>query len=205
VANKSLILPKAILSYPWIDSAQPVGDDADAGAKPKFGGVFVFTPAVLADPKEKARYDALVAAAVAAIDEKWPGKRDALLKSENFKKGFRKDAKPGYPEGSIWISARSDRKPSAVYSYEDPNKPGKPAQVPADKIKETFFAGAIVRASVSVFAFDKKGNKGVSFGLNNIQFLKAGERLDNRVAAEDEFDVDLTETPISDDALAGLI
>ena len=41
---------------------------------------------------------------------------------------------------------------------------------------------------MSVFAYDKAGNRGISFGLNNVQKLGDGERLDGRLKAEDDFD-----------------
>jgi hypothetical protein len=48
---------------------------------------------------------------------------------------------------------------------------------------------------VRFFGYDQAGNKGVGCGLNNIQKLKDGERLDGTVSAEAAFedadDVDL--------------
>lgn len=59
------------------------------------------------------------------------------------------------------------------------------------------YSGCICRASVTFFGYDQKGNKGVGVGLNSIQVLKRGERLDGSVSAERAFedaeDVDLDE------------
>jgi hypothetical protein len=61
-----------------------------------------------------------------------------------------------------------------------------------------FYPGCTCRASVVPFAFDKKGSKGVTFLLNNIQKLKDGTRLDGKMKAEDEFDsADDDEDPLS--------
>ncbi len=51
------------------------------------------------------------------------------------------------------------------------------------------FAGCIVKASVNPFAYDQTGNRGVAFGLQNIQLWQNQDlkRLDNRANAEDEF------------------
>ncbi|HKJ88554.1 MAG TPA: ssDNA-binding protein, partial [Gammaproteobacteria bacterium] len=61
-----------------------------------------------------------------------------------------------------------------------------------------------VRASVRPFAYDTQGNRGVSFALNNIQLLRDGERLDSRVAPEEDFDavepVDLSDLEEAEDA-----
>jgi hypothetical protein len=62
-----------------------------------------------------------------------------------------------------------------------------------------------VRASLRAFAYDTNGNKGVSFGLNNIQKLGEGQRLDGRKAATDEFDADLSQAPADISAVAGLL
>jgi hypothetical protein len=187
----SLKTPKAILSYPHLHQPQPSTD----GKAPKYSSTLIFTPEILADPKEKALFEALQKAAIEAINAKWPGKAEQLLQSEGFKKGFRRDAAAkGYPEGSVYVNVRSTQQPGMVYSYAETGTT-KPARVPADKIKDEFYPGAVVRATVAAFAFENNGNKGVSFGLNNIQKLADGARLDGRVAAENEFDVDLSQAP----------
>jgi hypothetical protein len=199
--SKQLITPLAILSYPHLDQPQPSTD----GKPPKYSAALVFTKELLSLPGEQAKLDAMVAAGQAAIEAKWPGKLAELLKSENFKKGFRKDGEEkGYPAGSIFVNVRSGQQPGTVYAYAGPDGK-KPAQMPTDKIKAELYPGAIVRASVTAFAYDTSGNRGVSFGLNNIQKVRDGDRLDNRVAAENEFDIDLSAAPADLSAIAGLI
>jgi hypothetical protein len=58
-----------------------------------------------------------------------------------------------------------------------------------------------VRAQLRAFSYDSNGNKGVSFALNNIQKLGDGERLDNRQAATDAFEADLSAAPADISAL----
>jgi hypothetical protein len=188
--SSKLKTPKALLSYPHLHLPQA----SDDGKAPKYSACLIFTPEVLADPTEKAFFDAMQAAALEAINAKWPGKAQQLLQSEGFKKGFRRDAEAkGYPAGSIYINVRSTQQPGIVFAYAGPD--GKPARMTQEQIKEHAYAGAIVRATVSPFAYDNSGNKGVSFGLNNLQKLGDGPRLDGRVAAENEFDVDLSAAP----------
>lgn len=198
---KSLISPLVILSFPWLDKPQPAQTE---GKPPMYGASFIILADTLAVPAEKARYDAMRQALVEAGVKKFGDRFEALVKTDSFKKGFRKDGEDkGYPAGSVFFNARSQNQPGLVYPHAEPgSNPPKPALVPADKIKSVFYPGAIVRVSVNAFGFDKAGNRGVSFGLNNIQFIKDGARLDNRVAAENEFDVDLTAAPLSADALA---
>jgi hypothetical protein len=199
-----LIGPLSVISYPHLDVAQA---SQQAGKAAKFSCAFIFTPELLADPKEKALFKALQDAAVAAVKEKWGDKAEALLKSEGFKKGFRRDWEAkGYPEGSIFITARSTQQPGIVYSHSDPETIGegkkpKPAKMPQDKIKAEMYPGVIGRPLLTVFTFDQEGNKGVSFGLEGIQKVREGTRIDGRVAAEDSFDVDLSIAPASLDDL----
>lgn len=82
----------------------------------------------------------------------------------------------GY-RGGVFITAKSKNKPGIV------DADLAPIDDPMD-----FYPGCICRASVVPHAFDKKGSKGVTFLLNNIQKMKEGTRLDGRKKAEEEFD-----------------
>ena len=57
---------------------------------------------------------------------------------------------------------------------------------------EEFYAGCYARASVTPFAFNNIG-KGIALGLNHLQKLKEGERLDACTSAEDDFGADPAE------------
>lgn len=190
--SKKCITPLCILSYPRLDKPTP-GED---GKPDKYSAALVFSPELLADPAEKKLFDELQAAGVAAIQDKFGTNADKIMRRESFKKGFRRDIEgKGYPEGSIYINARSEQKPGIVYGYAGPD--GRPARMPDDKIKSEMAAGYIVRASVTPFAFDRPDNKGLSFALNNLQFIRIGPRLDGHAAPEDEFSVDLNAAPAS--------
>lgn len=205
--NTKVITSAATLSYPHLDKPQPAED----GKKPKYSATLVFTPEHLATPEGKATMAALQAAAVAAATEKFGAKyqhpesgaelgaadaiREGVIRSP-----FRKDAiAKGYPAGSIFINCRTEQKPGVVYKHAGAD--GKPAPIPADKIRDELYAGAQVRASVVAFGYATNGNKGVSFALNNVQKVGEGKRLDNRTAAEDEFTVDLNEAPADIDSI----
>lgn len=49
------------------------------------------------------------------------------------------------------------------------------------------YSGCYGRVSINAYPYSAKGNKGVSFGLNNIQFLEDGDPLGGRTRAEDDF------------------
>lgn len=51
-----------------------------------------------------------------------------------------------------------------------------------------FISGDYCRVSMNAYAYDVSGNRGVSFGLGNIQVLEKGEPLTTKARAEDDFD-----------------
>lgn len=206
-ANTKVITSAGTLSYPHLDQPQPAED----GKKPKYSATIVFEPRHLETPEGKACLAALQAAAVAAAVEKFGNEfvhpvsgakltaADAIRENV-LRSPFRKDAvAKGYPQGSLFIGCRSEQKPGCVYAHAGPD--GKPAIIPADKVRDEMYPGAQVRLSVAAFGYNNSGNKGVSFALNNVQKLGDGERLDNRVKAEDEFTADLSQTPADLDSL----
>jgi hypothetical protein len=188
--STKVISPKAVASYPHLDKPQV----AEEGQTPKYSIALLFTPEMLKDPAEKARFAAMKAAVLTAAEEKWPGKSTEMLKKKQLRLPFREDWEAkDHPEGTVFCNVRSTQPPAVVYAHAGPD--GKPARMPVEQIKDEVYAGAIVRASLSAFGYDKAGNRGIAFGLNNIQKLGEGDRIDGRAAAEDEFDVDLSAAP----------
>ena len=188
--SKKIVSPEAVLSYPYLDEPQ---EPQNGKGDPKYSCSLVFAPGT--------DMTAMQAAVIEAAVEKWGQAAVAKLKSGALKTPFRTDAEAkGYPEGSTFINVRSTQKPGAVYLWPDPTT-SKPAVIPTDKITTELYAGAKVRASITAFAYDNE-SKGVSFGLNNLQKLADGPRLDGRKAAEDEFEADASIEPANlDDVL----
>lgn len=179
-----VITPKAMLSYPHLDVPQQP-QKGQAG-KAKYSATLVFAPGT--------DITALQEAVAAAGEEKWPGKSKEMFRIGALRSPFRKDAEAkGYPAGSIFLNVRSEQKPGAVYLHAGADN--KPAIIADEKIKEELYPGAFVRAQIRAFPYDSNGNKGVSFALNNIQKMGDGERLDNRQAATDAFEADLSAAP----------
>jgi len=198
-----LITPVAILSYPWLAEPQAPQDE---GGKAMYSAALIFDPAVMARyPQFGPSLRPLQEAAKEAMTDYFGDKLPGLLKSSAFKTGFRDDwEEKGYPSGSIYINARNERQPGAVYLF--PNRLGKtdangrllPEQIAPADVEEALYPGAYVRASVRAFGFDKKGNKGVGWALNNLQLVNGSTpRLDSRRAAEDDFDADASAVPMS--------
>lgn len=187
----NLITPLAILSYPYLFTPQPPQND---GEKAKYGCTLVFTP----EAQKDKRYAALKAEAIAVARRKWGAEADDLIRAGKLKMPFLSDDSAGYPEGSTFIRPRSEQRPGVVGTTLDPMT-GKLAFIddPA-----AIYAGVRGHASVSCYAYEKKMNRGVTFGLCNFQKVADGERLDGRRAATDEFEPIESTT---DDDLAGLI
>lgn len=169
--SKKIITPEAALSYPHLDEpAAAMNGKGD----PKYGCSLLFA--------EGSDLTAAQAAVIEAAVEKWGPKAVQMLKTGALKSPFRTDWEAkGYAEGTTFINVRSTQAPGLV-------KRNLTTVTDKEEIKKEFYAGAKVRASIAAFAYDNSGNKGVSFGLNNLQKLGDGPRLDGRRAAEDEFE-----------------
>lgn len=117
-----------------------------------------------------------------ALEEKWG--KDKSKYPTNLRSPFRdqkelmKDGKmrPGTEDGAIFINLKAKQKPQVV----DQN-----VQPILDQAE--FYPGVFAKASVTAYAYDNKGNRGVAFGLGNIQKVKDGEPLSGRSRAQDDF------------------
>lgn len=49
------------------------------------------------------------------------------------------------------------------------------------------YSGVYGRASITLYAFNSNGNRGIACGLNNLQKIRDGEPLGSRSRAEDDF------------------
>ena len=52
------------------------------------------------------------------------------------------------------------------------------------------YSGVYGRASISFYAFNSNGNKGIACGLNNLQLIRPGEPLGGKASAEADFATD---------------
>lgn len=49
------------------------------------------------------------------------------------------------------------------------------------------YSGVYGRASISFYAFNSNGNRGIACGLNNLQKIRDGEPLGGRASVESDF------------------
>ena len=179
-----IITPPAVLSYPALLTPR-MPPNPKPGDSAAYGCTLLFP--VGTDISE------LKKAATAALYEKFGDKTDALFAAGALRTPFRKvDGKYDSAKYSFFINVSSkQRKPGIVDRYAGPD--GRPAPLTdVDKL----YPGCFVRAALSVYAYDTSGNKGVSFGLQHIQWWADGERLDSRKAPQDAFTAE--ERPAAD-------
>ena len=82
---------------------------------------------------------------------------------------------PAYA-GCWFINANSDRAPGIVDAAAQPILD-----------RSEVYSGCYGRASITFFAFNTNGNRGIACGLNNLQKLRDGEPLGGHISAEQEF------------------
>jgi hypothetical protein len=92
-----------------------------------------------------------------------------------FKTPFRASSElEGLPPDMVFVRVTTTRKPDCI------DEDGQPLFEPS-----RVYSGIFGRASLSVYSYDQKGNRGIAFGLNNFQKLADGERMVGSTAAQD--------------------
>ena len=171
----SVRTPIGILSFPNLFSPRPRAP----GGEPVYQCSLLFDQNAQRDPA----YQALRAAVAECIDATWgAGKSKDVAFVAGLRLPFRSTQEKQYKgydiPGGKFISPWTKSRPGLVDAHR--NEITTP---------EDIWAGQAARATVSVFSYATSGNKGVSFGLNNLQICRTdGERLDGRALAKDEFD-----------------
>lgn len=154
--------------------------------KPKFGVTAVWLPKLFSDDDKK-RWKAMMALlndrAVAAFQMKWKNL------PANYRKGVRngneKTNRESFPEGCYFASLTCQQPPGVVGTKRGEN--GK--LVTFSELNgntNEIYSGAYYRATVNAYDFTE-GSPGVALGLNNLQKIKDGDRLDGRTNAHDDF------------------
>ena len=110
-----------------------------------------------------------------AANEKWPKGEPTDLRSP-FRDGNEKADKYDGFKDTIAVTANSNFKPGLVNQ-----------NVEEITSQEDFYSGCYARATVNVYAYEKLGNKGVSFSVQNVQKLGDGEYLGGKSDPKDDF------------------
>ena len=145
---------------------------------PEGGGDGKYMTNVLIPKKEKktikALEDAIEAAKKAGIVSKWSGKEPKKLDLP-LRDGDEKD--DDVYSDCMFVNAKCNTKPGVV----DKNKE-------AITDEDEVYSGMWAYVSVTFYAYDVNGNKGIACGLNNVMKFKDDERLGGRVSADADFE-----------------
>ena len=86
---------------------------------------------------------------------------------------------------------RPDDPAYAGHYFLNANSTTAPGIVDADcqpiLTRSEVYSGVYGRASISFYAFNSSGNRGIACGLNNLQKIRDGEPLGGRASAESDF------------------
>ncbi len=143
------------------------------------GGDEKYSVSVLIPKDDKVTIDAINKAVDAAIEEgiaKFGGKKPnkAAIKLP-LRDGDEEREDEAY-KGHYFVNANSKTPPQIV------DRAVKPILD-----RSEVYSGCYARVSLSFYAFNSNGNKGVACGLGNIQKVRDGEPLGGRTTATDDF------------------
>lgn len=171
-AATKVVTGKVRLSY--VHVFEPYSQDNDSDAK--------YSCVLLIPKRDKqtlAKIDeAIAAAAEAGKNTKFGGTipRQLVTILHDGDEEADLERNPEY-EGHMYMSVASKTKPGIV--DQDVNPILDSTEV---------YSGCYARVSINAFAYNYKGKKGISFGLNHIQKLADGDFLGGRSRAEDDFE-----------------
>ena len=143
------------------------------------GGEEKYSASLIIPKSDKATVNAIQKAVDAAIEEglaKFGGKKPnkAAIKLP-LRDGDVEREDEAY-QNSFFVNANSRTAPQIVDRSVQPILD-----------RSEIYSGCYIRASISFYAFNSNGNKGIACGLNNIQKIRDGEPLGGRTNAADDF------------------
>lgn len=177
--NKQVITNEVRLSYAHIFEPKAIN-----GGDPKYSASLII-------PKEDTETIACVKEAIENAKQE-----GVNVLGGKIPKGLKTPLRDGDEErddeayaGCYFINANSNTPPGIVDKHRN-------------KITDTteVYSGCYALASITFYAFNTNGNKGIACGLNNILKTRDGEPLSGRTRAEDDF-ADSFDDDIDDDFL----
>ena len=182
-ANKNAVNPAKVitgvcrLSYANIWQAKSIN-----GGAPKYSASVLI-------PKSDTKTVAKVKAAIQAAYEEGEGKLKGNGKTAPSLASLKTPLRDGDTErpddeayaGHWFINANSNTAPGVVDANREP-------------IYDTseIYSGVYARVSLSFYAFNSNGNRGIACALQNIQKVRDGEALGGKSKAEDDFNDNFT-------------
>ncbi len=191
VQKVKIVTPLCKLSYPTLFTPRAIGDSTVE----KYSTALCFTKDSTEDGLPDANIKPMKEAALAVAVSRWPEAVEMIKKGKltwPFREDAEQIAEKGYDAFNIFcfMNSNSKQQPSVVGAHIDPST-GKLVVITDPSLA---YAGVIARASLTAYTYDVRGNKGVTFGLNHVQIVTDGERMDGRSSPDGVFDA-LAEAP----------
>jgi hypothetical protein len=166
--------------------------EGKSDGKPKYGFTAIWTPNKFSE-SDKKRWKAMRALLNEASMDKFKKAWKDL--PANFKRGLRDGVEKadleGFGPGTFFANITSQMRPGVIDAGRSPIGPD-------HGNTDDLYPGCYCRATVTAYAYDNKG-KGVALGLQNLQKVADGDRLDARTNAEDDFEDDIDSEWLDDD------
>lgn len=139
------------------------------------GGKYMTSVLIPKNEKEtvEAIKEAIEEAKKQGIISKWGGKEPKKLEMP-LRDGDEKE--DGVYENHLYVNAKCSTRPGIIDRNAAPIVD-----------EEEIYSGVWAYVSVTFYAYDTNGNRGVACGLNNIMKFKDDERLGGRASAEHDF------------------
>lgn len=118
---------------------------------------------------------AIEAAKKAGITSKWGGKEPKKMDMP-LRDGDEKEKDEDVYADHFYVNAKSSTRPGIVDKKKVPIVD-----------EEEIYSGVWCVVSITFFAYDSNGNKGIACGLNNLMKFKDDEHLGGRVSADSDF------------------
>lgn len=169
-----LVTPVFRASFPNL--FVPKAMEGQANSVPKYSVSAIFEPAKF-NASEQARWQAILDLLDETSKEKFKKTVDQLPANHKraIRDGSEKADLEGYGDGKVFANLTSKLKPGVVDANGNDMEP------------DDIYPGCYLRATVSAYAYDVNGGKGIALGLQNVRFVRDGERLDARTDASDDF------------------
>ena len=150
------------------------------GGTPKFSVSLIISKS---DTKTVAKIKAAIEAAYHEGESKLKGNGKSVPPLAALKTPLR-DGDTERPDddayaGAYFINANATTAPGIVDADRNPIL-----------TRSEVYSGVYGRASISFYAFNSNGNKGIACGLNNLQKVRDGEPLGGKASAESDFATD---------------
>jgi len=173
-ANDNIITtPVGRISFPNLNKPRAVND----GDTPKFSLSLLFDK----EAQESKQFKRMRREVEKAIEEKWGDNPPRKLKTPFLTIDDMDKIPDGYDEDTVFIRVSSTIRPGLVDQHKNAVDP--------DDARDVFVPGHYARAAVHVYAWQHpQGGKGVSFGLDHVQYARKGEPFGNKTDPDDVFD-----------------